>query len=208
MATGRFVRGALSATLVVLLVASQPAGALTQEQVTAEALAAYERMASGYNWTAFQHIFLDPGYRQYEAGYLAWSEAYNGRARLSRFVESGDVSHLEYLLGSAEAIYAALRQCPPEERPVNLWLYRGAWQEWEPHVIDMVIPLSRSELGHKIFGIFKHQSQKDKALFPGPYDDREFWQRAEARNRQTAERFNKLGLPEYHAMEAFVRWRP
>jgi len=87
-----------------------------------------------------------------------------------------------------------------------VWLYRGAWQEWEPDVIDVVIPFSRTELLRKIFGIFKHQSQKDKALFPGPYDDREFWQRAEARNTETAAIFNKLGLPEYYAMEAFVRY--
>lgn len=105
----------------------------------------------------------------------------------------------------AEAIYAALEKCDPKARPETTWLYRGAWQEWDPDVIDMVVPMSRSELIHKIFGIFKHQSQKDKALFPGPYDDREFWQRAEARNTETAAIYNRLGLPEYHAMEAFVR---
>jgi glucosamine-6-phosphate deaminase len=87
-------------------------------------------------------------------------------------------------------------------------LYRGAWQEWEPDVIDMTVPVTRSELAHKIFGIFKHQSQKDKAMFPGAWDDREFWQRAEARNTETAATYNKLGLPEYHAMEAFVRYEP
>ena len=104
----------------------------------------------------------------------------------------------------AEAIFAGLSQCSPAVRPELVWLYRGAWQEWEPDVIDMAVPMSRSELTHKVFGIFKHQSQKDKALFPGPYDDREFWQRAEARNTETAEIYDKLGLPEYHAMEAFV----
>jgi glucosamine-6-phosphate deaminase len=93
-------------------------------------------------------------------------------------------------------------------RRPEVWLYRGAWQEWEPHVIDMAVPLSRSELTHKIFGIFKHQSQKDEALFPGPYDDREFWERAQARNTQTADTYNRLGLPEHHAMEAFVRYEP
>jgi len=106
----------------------------------------------------------------------------------------------------AEAVYGAIARLRPEEKPETVWLYRGAWQEWEPHVIDMAVPMSRSELQQKIFGIFKHQSQKDKALFPGPYDDREFWQRAEARNTDTANVYNKLGLPEYHAMEAFVRW--
>lgn len=106
----------------------------------------------------------------------------------------------------AEAIYAALGELKPAERPEIVWLYRGAWQEWEPDVIDMAVPVSRSELTRKIFGIFKHQSQKDKALFPGPYDDREFWQRAEARNTDTAARYNQLGLPEHYAMEAYVRW--
>jgi len=108
----------------------------------------------------------------------------------------------------AEAIFAALKRCKPEEMPEIVWLYRGAWQEWDIDLIDLAVPLSHSELTHKIFGIFKHQSQKDKALFPGPYDDREFWQRAEARNTDTAARYNRLGLPEYYGMEAFVRWEP
>jgi glucosamine-6-phosphate deaminase len=108
----------------------------------------------------------------------------------------------------AEAIFAALKRCTPAESPEIVWLYRGAWQEWEPEVIDLAVPMSRAELTHKIFGIFKHQSQKDKALFPGPYDEREFWQRAEARNAETARIYNQLGLPEHYAMEAFVRWVP
>jgi glucosamine-6-phosphate deaminase len=108
----------------------------------------------------------------------------------------------------AEAIYAALAKLESAERPEVIWLYRGAWQEWDPHVIDMAIPLSKSELTQKIFGIFKHQSQKDKALFPGSYDNREFWQRAEARNADTAATYNKLGLAEHYAMEAFVRYEP
>jgi len=106
----------------------------------------------------------------------------------------------------AEAVLAALRRLREDERPQAVWLYRGAWQEWDPDVIDMAIPLSKGELTRKIFAIFKHQSQKDKALFPGPFDDREFWQRAEARNTQTAALYDKLGLPEFHAMEAFVRY--
>jgi glucosamine-6-phosphate deaminase len=108
----------------------------------------------------------------------------------------------------ADAIFAALRLLPPERHPEMIWLYRGAWQEWEPERVGLAVPMSRDELNKKIFGIFKHESRKDKALFPGPYDDREFWQRAEARNRETAETFDKLGLPEYYAMEAFVRWQP
>jgi glucosamine-6-phosphate deaminase len=89
----------------------------------------------------------------------------------------------------------------------EMWLYRGAWQEWDVHEIDMAVPLSPGEVMRKRMAIFKHESQKDKALFPGPSDPREFWQRAEARNRHTAELYDKLGLAEYEAIEGFVRWR-
>ena len=88
-----------------------------------------------------------------------------------------------------------------------MWLYRGAWQEWGVEAMDMVVPLSPEELATKRHAIFKHQSQKDRPLFPGP-DAREFWQRAEARNRATAALLDRLGLPEYHAAEAFARLRP
>jgi glucosamine-6-phosphate deaminase len=106
-----------------------------------------------------------------------------------------------------EAAIAALDQyvAAGNKRP-QLWLYRGAWQEWPPERIDMAVPLSPDELQHKRFAIFRHQSQKDKAMFPGPYDSREFWQRAEERNMSTAESYDNLGLPEYHALEAFARW--
>ena len=90
---------------------------------------------------------------------------------------------------------------------LQVWLYRGAWQEWEPEQIEMAVPLSPMELQQKINAIFKHESQKDKALFPGT-DSREFWQRAEERNRTTAAVYNALGLAEYEAIEAFVQWRP
>jgi glucosamine-6-phosphate deaminase len=89
-----------------------------------------------------------------------------------------------------------------------VWLYRGAWQEWSPAEIEMAVPLSPDELRRKRIAIFKHESQKDHALFPGPSDQREFWQRAEDRNRHTAQVYDKLGLAEYEAIEAFVRWRP
>jgi glucosamine-6-phosphate deaminase len=89
---------------------------------------------------------------------------------------------------------------------LDVWLYRGAWQEWEPERIEMAVPLSPSELSRKITAIYRHESQKDKALFPGD-DEREFWQRAEDRNRATAQLYDKLGLSEFEAIEAFVRWR-
>jgi glucosamine-6-phosphate deaminase len=87
-----------------------------------------------------------------------------------------------------------------------VWLYRGAWQEWDIDQIEMAVPLSPEELMRKRRAVFKHQSQKDSAMFPGS-DKREFWMRAEDRNHATAEAYNKLGLAEYEAMEAFVRYK-
>ena len=89
----------------------------------------------------------------------------------------------------------------------DLWLYRGAWQEWGVEEIEMAVPLSPQELMRKRNAIFKHESQKDRALFPGT-DAREFWQRAEDRNRATAKIYDQLGLAEYEAIEGFVKWKP
>src|SRR5213083_2310011 len=89
-----------------------------------------------------------------------------------------------------------------EQKP-EVWLYRGAWKEWSLTEADVLVPLSQDELNAKILAIFRHQSQKDTAPFPG-YDEREFWQRVEARNLETAARADRLGLPEYYAMEAYV----
>ncbi|MEX2463400.1 MAG: glucosamine-6-phosphate deaminase [Balneolaceae bacterium] len=86
-----------------------------------------------------------------------------------------------------------------------VWLYRGAWQEWDVNEIEMAVPLSPNELIKKRRAIFKHQSQKDRPLFPGS-DTREFWQRSEDRNRGTAETYDSLGLAEYEAIEGFVRY--
>lgn len=86
-----------------------------------------------------------------------------------------------------------------------LWLYRGAWHEFEIHEIQMAVPLSPQEVKRKRLAIFKHQSQKDLPVFPGD-DAREFWVRAEERTSETARAYDKLGLAEYEAMEAFVRW--
>jgi glucosamine-6-phosphate deaminase len=86
-----------------------------------------------------------------------------------------------------------------------VWLYKGAWQEWDISDIEMAIPLSPDQVMKKRFGIFIHQSQKDMVPFQGS-DAREFWQRAEERNRNTAQLYAQLGLTQYAAMEAFVRW--
>ncbi|MGQ0537754.1 MAG: glucosamine-6-phosphate deaminase [Gemmatimonadaceae bacterium] len=85
----------------------------------------------------------------------------------------------------------------------QVWLYRGAWQEWPVTEATWLVPLSQEELRLKILAIFKHQSQKDSAPFPG-HDDREFWQRVDARNRDTAALLDRLGLAEYYAMEAYT----
>lgn len=86
-----------------------------------------------------------------------------------------------------------------------LWLYKGAWQEWDITEIEMAIPMSPDQVIKKRNGIFIHQSQKDSIPFQGA-DDREFWQRAEARNANTADLYAQLGLTKYAAMEAFVKW--
>lgn len=86
-----------------------------------------------------------------------------------------------------------------------VWLYRGAWQEWEPERIEMAVPMSPHELMRKRLSIFKHQSQKDPPAFPGA-DKREFWVRAEDRNKATAAMYDQLGLQEFEGLEAFVRW--
>jgi glucosamine-6-phosphate deaminase len=106
-----------------------------------------------------------------------------------------------------DAIFRAITELKHEKwmKECSVWLYRGAWHEWEIENIDMAVPLSPDELLRKRRAIFKHQSQKDRPLFPGS-DAREFWQRAEERNRGTAKVFDALGLPEYEAIEAFKRW--
>ena len=107
-----------------------------------------------------------------------------------------------------EAIFQALRELKDQEwmKDCYVWLYRGAWQEWDIEDIEMAVPLSPEETDKKRRAIFKHQSQKDRPLFPGT-DKREFWQRADDRTRSTAETYDQLGLAEYEAMEAFVRWK-
>jgi glucosamine-6-phosphate deaminase len=105
-----------------------------------------------------------------------------------------------------EAVTRALDQLYPdghETRP-PVWLYRGAWQEWSVTDATWLVTMSQEELRLKIQAIFKHQSQKDSAPFPGGYDEREFWQRVEARNKETAALLDRLGLAEYFAMEAYV----
>ena len=85
-----------------------------------------------------------------------------------------------------------------------LWLYRGAWLEWDIHEIDMAVPMSPAQVLRKRKAIFFHQTQKDGVMFQGQ-DLREFWVRAEERNNETAEKYKKMGLAEYAAIESFKR---
>jgi len=106
-----------------------------------------------------------------------------------------------------KAVFEALKVCKDDDwiNECYVWMYRGAWQEWDVNEIEMAVPLSPIELKRKRRAIFKHQSQKDRPLFPGT-DTREFWQRSEDRNRETAKIYDDLGLAEYEAIEGFVRY--
>ena len=105
-----------------------------------------------------------------------------------------------------EAVLGAMEQLKDEDwvKDCNLWLYRGAWQEWELDMVDMAVPLSPDEVIKKRHAIYKHLSQKDIVPFPGE-DAREFWQRAEERNQNTARMYDLLGMAEYQAIEVFVK---
>jgi glucosamine-6-phosphate deaminase len=106
-------------------------------------------------------------------------------------------------------ILAALDRLKATEEWVKdcwLWMYRGAWHEFETYEIEMAVPLSPQEVIRKRNAIFKHQSQKDRPVFPGD-DAREFWVRAEDRTRDTAKKYDRLGLAEYEAMEGFKRYK-
>jgi glucosamine-6-phosphate deaminase len=110
----------------------------------------------------------------------------------------------ELALGNRELEQPRAPSIPHSLFPLpEVWLYRGAWQEWPVTEASYLVPMSQEELRRKVQAIFKHQSQKDSAPFPGQ-DEREFWQRVEQRNKDTAATLDRLGLAEYFAMEAYV----
>ncbi len=106
-----------------------------------------------------------------------------------------------------DGIFASLKQLKNEAYMNDcwVWLYRGAWHEWDVHQIDMAVPMSPDQVLKKRHAIFYHQSQKDGVMFQGD-DTREFWVRAEERNNETAQKYHALGLADYAALEAFVRY--
>ena len=107
-----------------------------------------------------------------------------------------------------EAALEAIEQLKEEGNDwlenTTIWLYRGAWMEWELWRVDMAVPLSPDEVVEKRHAIFRHLSQKDIVPFPGD-DPREFWQRAEERTQNTAKHYDELGMAEYQAIEVFLR---
>jgi glucosamine-6-phosphate deaminase len=106
-----------------------------------------------------------------------------------------------------DALFLSLKDLKNEKYMNNcwVWLYRGAWHEWDIHEIEMAVPMSPDQVKKKRQAIFYHQSQKDGVLFQGD-DSREFWMRAEDRNKETAKKYNDLGLADYAALEAFRRY--
>jgi glucosamine-6-phosphate deaminase len=145
-----------------------------------------------------------------------------GQADVDRIFEilAGLQPHLIYAAGDLDdphgthrvclhALHAALTQGAKEPwfGEAELWLYRGAWAEWEVDEIDLAVPLSPQEVLRRRRAIFCHETQKDQALFLGD-DRREFWQRTEDRSHRLAESYNALGLAEYEAIEAFKRYAP
>jgi glucosamine-6-phosphate deaminase len=106
-----------------------------------------------------------------------------------------------------DAIFASLEALKPQKFMDDcwVWLYRGAWHEWETYEIEMAVPMSPDQVLKKRYAIFFHQSQKDGVMFQGD-DSREFWVRVEDRNRLTANKYNNLGLADYAAIEAFKRY--
>lgn len=108
-----------------------------------------------------------------------------------------------------DAVLAAIDEMKEDEwlKNCRIWMYRGAWAEWEVDHIEMAVPLSPEELRSKRNSILKHQSQMESAPFLGN-DERLFWQRSEDRNRATADLYHRLGLASYEAIEAFVEYHP
>ena len=106
-----------------------------------------------------------------------------------------------------DVLFEALKTLKSESfmKDCWVWLYRGAWQEWDIHEIEMAIPISPDQVIQKRNAILYHQSQKDRVMFQGE-DNREFWLRAEERNRDTALKYNELGMAEYESIEAFRRY--
>jgi glucosamine-6-phosphate deaminase len=169
----------------------------------AEAVSALETLGLGRRNARFLNL---PFYR---TGTVRKDEIGPADVTIVRDLLRGIRPSIVFVAGDLSDPHGTHRQCKDavdralEDPRPEVWLYRGAWQEWSVADASWLVPLSQEELRLKIQAIFKHQSQKDSAPFPGA-DDREFWQRVEARNKDTAALLDRLGLAEYFAMEAYV----
>ena len=178
------------------------------------------RTACTYNQIPLDHVhFLDlPFYESGKIEKLPMSEA---DVTIVRKLISTVQPHQIYVAGDLADPHGTHRKCTDAVlaaidleqqdgaewlKDCRVWMYRGAWAEWEIENIEMCVPMSPEELRAKRYSILKHQSQMDSAPFLGN-DERLFWQRAEDRNRGTAQLYDDLGLACYEAMEAFVEYK-
>ena len=179
------------------------------------------RTACTYNDIPLDHVhFLDLPF--YESGKIEKLPMTEKDVEVVRALLQKVKPHQIYVAGDLADPHGTHKKCTDavlaaidEEKKVGaewlkdcrIWMYRGAWAEWEIENIEMCVPLSPEELRAKRNSILKHQSQMESAPFLGN-DERLFWQRAEDRNRATASLYDKLGLACYEAMEAFVEYKP
>ncbi len=179
------------------------------------------RTACTYNNIPMDHIhFLDLPF--YETGKIKKNPLSEADVEIVRNLLREVKPHQIFVAGDladphgthrvcTDAVFAAI-DLEKEEgaewlKDCRIWMYRGAWAEWEIENIEMAVPISPEELRAKRNSILKHQSQMESAPFLGN-DERLFWQRSEDRNRGTAALYNELGLASYEAMEAFVEYIP
>jgi glucosamine-6-phosphate deaminase len=179
------------------------------------------RTACTYNHIPLDHVhFLDLPF--YESGRIEKLPMTERDVEIVRQLMATVKPHQIYVAGDLADPHGTHRKCTDAvlaaidmEKEAKaawldncrIWMYRGAWAEWEIENIEMCVPMSPEELRAKRYSILKHQSQMESAPFLGN-DERLFWQRAEDRNRATAELYDKLGMACYEAMEAFVEYKP
>ena len=179
------------------------------------------RTACTYNEIPLDHVhFLDLPF--YESGKIEKLPMTEKDVEVVRDLLQKVKPHQIYVAGDLADPHGTHKKCTDavlaaidEEKKAGaewlkdcrIWMYRGAWAEWEIENIEMCVPLSPEELRAKRNSILKHQSQMESAPFLGN-DERLFWQRAEDRNRGTAQLYDGLGLACYEAMEAFVEYKP
>lgn len=178
------------------------------------------RLASTYNGVAKDHVhFLDLPF--YETGRIEKNPPTLQDVEIVRQILAEVRPHQIYVAADLADPHGTHRVCTDivfaaidlEQQAAaswledcRVWMYRGAWAEWDIEDIEMAVPFSPEELREKRNAILKHQSQMEAAPFLGG-DERLFWQRAEDRNRETAQRYDDLGLASYEAIEAFVEYK-